>query len=197
MDVSLICFTESQLLLGLQLSLCSRQHDDQRTAQGSRTPLCHMRPNISVLLFKWAGTGACPKIATLTLHSAQYEWFDAVELHIRCQVQVLSGVLVNLKTTLSKDFYVKCLNDDGYVSHSEGKSITCEDYMFSLEPDLHILMRGSLKCDCAIHSSWAGKYWGSKRVWERSSLFKKNKLGNNDIWALVSFVNKTFANAET
>lgn len=35
-------------------------------------------------------------------------------------------------------------------------------------------------------------------VSERDPLYlKKNKLGNNDIWALVSFVNKTFANAET
>ena len=41
--------------------------------------------------------GVCAERASLTLHSAQNEWFDAVKFHIRCQVEVLSGVLVDLK----------------------------------------------------------------------------------------------------
>lgn len=72
-------------------------HPGWRTGN-SKTAFCRMRSNISVPLFKWALSAAvCIKRASLTLHSAQDERFNAVEFHIRCQVEVLSGILVNLQ----------------------------------------------------------------------------------------------------
>lgn len=54
----------------------------------------------------WGQTSCCSDLSdsvenvsvgiSLTLHSAQNKWLDAVEFNIRCQVEVLSGVLVDL-----------------------------------------------------------------------------------------------------
>lgn len=40
--------------------------------------------------------------ASLTPHSAQRDWCDAVELHVGCQAEVLPRILVNLKDGLSQ-----------------------------------------------------------------------------------------------
>lgn len=71
-----------------------------------------MRSNVSVAVIQMSLSKCWSlllKRAPLTLHSAQNERLDAVEFHVRCQVEVVSGVLVNLKDNVQYVTSVKSL----------------------------------------------------------------------------------------
>lgn len=91
-----------QLLLRLQISPRCSQTDEEKMALELFCCICCCRYSNESLgealeCAQQRQRRQQKRELLLTLHSAQSERFDAVEFHIRGQVEVLSGILVDLK----------------------------------------------------------------------------------------------------